>query len=140
MTTPSGRPLVDAALLAEIDALPDEALVEARGGRFCIALPKPSYVADPDFSHAGTTLAATAAVIRADLRGVGKYAPHFDSYAVEYRLLPHWRLRVGKPRCTTCGGPLRATSEPTIWLHDGRDPFYAGRQVDHDAEPQGPSY
>ena len=34
-----------------------------------------------------------AIAVRADLRGAGKYAPHWSPYDVEYRLLPHWEQR-----------------------------------------------
>lgn len=96
------RQLPDAKTLAEIDRLPDRALVHARaaswnGGWYAAVDIKDTYVSDPDFSTCGRSEADAIKVcadkIRADLRGEGKYAPHWDAYDVKYRLLPHWRTR-----------------------------------------------
>ncbi len=104
MTTPSGRPLPRSEVLAAIDALPDSALVRTsktdswNGCYGAIAIEK-RYVSDPDFARGykdkAAAIADTAAIVRADLRGEGnRYAPHFDPYDVEFRLLPYWRTRV----------------------------------------------
>jgi hypothetical protein len=43
--------------------------------------------------------------------------------------------------CRACGGPVRRhPREPFIALHDNRTSWYAGRQVDHDAEVAGNRY
>jgi hypothetical protein len=96
------RGTIEERLLAEVDKLPDAALVRllpASGGVIygAISLPQPEYVSDPDFARGykrdEQAIKYTADFIRADLRGHGKYAPHFSNYDVEYRLLPHWCAR-----------------------------------------------
>jgi hypothetical protein len=84
-----------------LQALPDEALVVARqadNGRWyaTVALDR-RWPSDPDFSTCCTTapeaVQRCAASIRADLRGEGKYAPHWTAYDVTYHLMTHWESR-----------------------------------------------
>jgi hypothetical protein len=37
-------------------------------------------------------------------------------------------------RCGKCGGPIKVTPNG-YWCHDNSGSWYAGRQMDHDAEP-----
>jgi len=38
-------------------------------------------------------------------------------------------------RCKHCGGPMRELA-PYVWLHLTGDPWYAGKDLTHDAEPE----
>ncbi len=83
-------------------ALPDTALASAWQGvsnslwYATVALDR-IWAGDPDLSACAKTadeaIARCAARVRADLRGEGKYAPHWNPYDVTFRLLPHWEQR-----------------------------------------------
>lgn len=102
----SGR-VIDPELLAEIDKLPDEVIAEATAPSCpasCwyaqVAVPRDYLWMSADFSTGGKTqkdvIGQCAKTIRDDLRGIGKFATHFDDSLLEDILLPHWRKRVGK--------------------------------------------
>jgi hypothetical protein len=111
-----GVPYLTPAEIAEIEALPALAIALPRrtigGSWHAVVRYKPrretfqsgwctltrGYVSDPDFSTHGygaTALEAAEGVKRAvieDLKGTGnRYAPHWDSYDMRYRILPHWK-------------------------------------------------
>lgn len=61
-----------------------------------------SHVSDPDFSPYGygqsreEASARSAAAIRADARGIGKFAPHsllVPGYDLHWRLMKHWEMK-----------------------------------------------
>lgn len=82
-------------------ALPDEAIVSTRQGDnglwYATVQLERNWVGDPDFSTCGSTAAEAirqcASRVCADLRGEGKYAPHWSSYDVTFKLIPHWEQR-----------------------------------------------
>lgn len=85
-----------------LEALPDAAICNAhRGGSknlwYATVALDTRWPSDPDFMTARKTQQAAirdcAAQVRADLRGEGKYAPHWSDYDVTYRLLPYWEQR-----------------------------------------------
>lgn len=100
------RPLARQSLIDEILSLPDRAFCEVRPheGRFRSVIvlggtKGRGYISDPDFGGgSGDTEEAAAkslaSAIRADVRGDGKYAPHWNEYALEYRLLPAWKANL----------------------------------------------
>lgn len=84
---------------AEVGSLPDAALVITRqsedGRRWYASLRGRRWPSDADFATCRETreetIAACASKIRDDMRGVGKFAPHFDAYSLLYQFLPAWR-------------------------------------------------
>lgn len=90
---------LDAETQWEIAALADGQIATARladnGHWYATVRLDRRWVSDADFSTcAGSESEAVrrcAASVRADLRGNGNFAPHWDRYDVLYRLLPTWR-------------------------------------------------
>ena len=98
------RQLAPAYVLERIDRLPDRILVRtirpdrkdrrSSGLWYAVIRLEQDYPGDADFATAAAkerdAVRLAAAKIRDDLRGIGMYAPHWDAYDVEYRLLPSW--------------------------------------------------
>ncbi len=98
------RHIAPAYVLERIERLPDRILVRtirpdrkdprSSGLWYAVIRLEPNYPGEADFSTAARkerdAVRIAAAKIRDDLRGIGRYAPHWDAYDVEYRLLPLW--------------------------------------------------
>lgn len=87
-------------LLRELLSMPDSALVEVEKSKnvsdvWYAKMRGGSYMSDPDFGTAARSPQDAAKFcaekIRADVMGIGKYAPHFGLYDLGYRLMPEWR-------------------------------------------------
>jgi hypothetical protein len=122
---PSGRKVSDETL-ALVAALPDEAIAialpPARGscwyGRVRPA--DPNYVGDADFaagySSRAEAITKTAAKVRADLAGHGRYAPHWDEYDARYRMYKAWVEAASRGALPDVGGLVREATSYSVEL------------------------
>jgi hypothetical protein len=94
---------IEEGLIREVGRLPDWVLVKVHvpdreGQAWYATMDWGKYIyGNADFSTGGRTeddvVARCAKTIRDDMRGIGKYAPHFDNYTLEYHVLPYWRRK-----------------------------------------------
>jgi hypothetical protein len=102
---------VDSKLIAEVNRLPDWVLVETHapgkdGGAWYATLDWGKYpYGNADFSTGGRTkegvIQECAKTIRNDMKGIGKFAPHFDDYDLSVVLLPYWRRKKATKKTET---------------------------------------
>ncbi len=107
------RQLPDREHIDRVAALPDYAFCSKvrpylDGFQVSVDTGDKHWVSDPDFGGGwGKTvelaMKSLADKVRADVRGDGKYAPHWDQYDIVYRLLKAWEERA-------IAGPARPTA------------------------------
>jgi hypothetical protein len=95
--------VIDNDLIAEVDRMPDWVLVkvhppERDGQAWYATMDWGAYIhGNADFSTGGRSrdqvIAQCAGKIRNDMRGVGKFATHFDDYVLRRELIPYWKRK-----------------------------------------------